>query len=40
MAEAAQILGVAPATAEEDWTYARAWLRRQWLRDEEINSPG
>jgi RNA polymerase sigma factor (TIGR02999 family) len=40
MAEAAQILGVAPATAEEDWTYARAWLRRHWLRDEEINSPG
>jgi RNA polymerase sigma factor (sigma-70 family) len=35
MAEAAQILGVAPATAEEDWTYARAWLRRQWQRDEE-----
>ncbi|HZU34346.1 MAG TPA: ECF-type sigma factor [Gemmataceae bacterium] len=29
MAEAAQILGIAPATAEEDWTYARAWLRRQ-----------
>jgi len=40
MAEAAEILGVAPATAEEDWTYARAWLRRQWLRDEEINSRG
>jgi RNA polymerase sigma factor (TIGR02999 family) len=32
--EAARILGVAPATAEEDWTYARAWLRRQWLRAE------
>jgi RNA polymerase sigma factor (TIGR02999 family) len=39
MAEAAQILGIAPATAEEDWTYAKAWLRRQWRRDEEINSP-
>jgi RNA polymerase sigma factor (TIGR02999 family) len=39
MAEAAQILGIAPATAEEDWTYAKAWLRRQWHRDEEINSP-
>ena len=37
MAEAAQILGVAPATAEEDWTYAKAWLRRQCRRDEEIN---
>jgi ECF sigma factor len=32
--EAAQILGIAPATAEEDWTYAKAWLRRQWRRDE------
>src|SRR6516162_1125675 len=31
MAEAAQLLGIAHATAEEDWTYARAWLRRQWL---------
>ena len=38
MAEAAQILGIAPATAEEDWTYAKAWLRRQWLRDEEKNA--
>ena len=27
--EAAQILGIAPSTAEEDWTYAKAWLRRQ-----------
>jgi RNA polymerase sigma factor (TIGR02999 family) len=40
MAEAAQILGVASATAEEDWTYAKAWLRRQLRRDEERNSPG
>jgi RNA polymerase sigma factor (TIGR02999 family) len=40
MTEAAQILGVAPATAEEDWTYAKAWLRRQWLRDAEKNSTG
>jgi RNA polymerase sigma factor (TIGR02999 family) len=30
--EAAEILGIAPATAEEDWTYARAWLRRQLVR--------
>jgi RNA polymerase sigma factor (TIGR02999 family) len=35
MTEAGQILGIAPATAEEDWTYARAWLRRQLGRDEE-----
>lgn len=27
--EAAQLLNIAPATAEEDWTYARAWLRKQ-----------
>jgi RNA polymerase sigma factor (TIGR02999 family) len=38
MGEAAQILGIAQATAEEDWTYAKAWLRRQWLRGEEKNS--
>jgi RNA polymerase sigma factor (TIGR02999 family) len=40
IAEAAQILGVAPATAEEDWTYAKAWLRRQLRRDEEKNRSG
>lgn len=34
VAESALILGISPKTAEEDWTYARAWLRRQWLRDE------
>jgi RNA polymerase sigma factor (TIGR02999 family) len=34
MAEAAQVLGIALATAEEDWTYSKAWLRRQWLRGE------
>jgi RNA polymerase sigma factor (TIGR02999 family) len=39
MAETAQILGIALKTAEEDWTYARAWLRRQWLRDEQKNTP-
>jgi RNA polymerase sigma factor (TIGR02999 family) len=27
--ESAEILGIAPATAEEDWTYAKAWLRRR-----------
>jgi RNA polymerase sigma factor (TIGR02999 family) len=26
--EAAELLGIAPATAEEDWTFARAWLRK------------
>jgi RNA polymerase sigma factor (TIGR02999 family) len=39
MAEAAQVLGIAQATAEEDWTYAKAWLRRQWLRGEDKNAP-
>jgi RNA polymerase sigma factor (TIGR02999 family) len=39
MAETAQILGIAVKTAEEDWTYARAWLRRQCLHDEEKNAP-
>ena len=34
LAEAAEVLGIAPATAEDDWTYARAWLRREWLRTE------
>ena len=38
MAEAAEILGIAQATAEEDWTYAKAWLRRRW-QEEEKNTP-
>ena len=29
VAEAAQILDITPATAEDDWTYAKAWLRRE-----------
>ncbi len=28
-AEAAKLLDVSTATAERDWTYARAWLRRE-----------
>ncbi len=35
MPESAEILGIAQKTAEEDWTFARAWLRRQWLKEEE-----
>ncbi len=38
--EAAQVLGIAHSTAEEDWTYSKAWLRRQWLRDEQKEMPG
>ena len=29
IAEAAEILGVSPRTADRLWTYARAWLRRE-----------
>ena len=35
MAESAQVLGIAQSTAEEDWTYSKAWLRRQWFRAEQ-----
>jgi hypothetical protein len=34
MPEAAHVLGIAQSTAEDDWTYAKAWMRRQWRRDE------
>lgn len=36
ISEAAAILGIAPATAEEDWTYARAWLRREGVIHRDI----
>jgi RNA polymerase sigma factor (TIGR02999 family) len=39
MAEASQALGVSHATAEEDWTYAKAWLQRQWQRDQAKKPP-
>jgi len=39
LAESAEILGISRATAEEDWTYAKAWLRREWLRGAENNLP-
>jgi RNA polymerase sigma factor (TIGR02999 family) len=29
-AEIAEVLGVSADTAEADWAYARAWLKRQW----------
>lgn len=36
MPETAEILGIATKTAEEDWTYARAWLRRRWLTEKNV----
>lgn len=33
--ESARILGIAPATAEEDWAYAKAWLHRHLRRVQE-----
>jgi RNA polymerase sigma factor (TIGR02999 family) len=27
--EVAELLGIAPSTAEADWTYAKAWLKRE-----------
>lgn len=30
--EAAAVLGISPATAERDWSFARAWLRREIAR--------
>ena len=32
-AEAAAMLGISEATAERDWTFARAWLRRKMAED-------
>lgn len=29
--EAAEALGVSPATAKRDWTFARAWLKRELM---------
>jgi RNA polymerase sigma factor (TIGR02999 family) len=40
MGEAAQVLGIAQSTAEDDWVYSKAWLRRQWLRGEQKELPG
>ena len=32
--EAAEVLGVAPATVKRDWATARAWLYRELSRSE------
>ena len=34
LAEAATHLQIAAATAEDDWAYAKAWLRRAWQRSD------
>lgn len=33
MAQAAKVLGVSTSTAENDWTYAKSWLRIEMSRD-------
>jgi RNA polymerase sigma factor (TIGR02999 family) len=35
-AEAAKILGISDATAERHWAYARAWLRREIVGNEDV----
>ena len=37
--EAAEILGISISTAEKDWTYAKAWLRREWNKAEKDTKP-
>ena len=32
--ECAEMLDISASTAEDDWTYARAWLRREWMKSE------
>jgi RNA polymerase sigma factor (TIGR02999 family) len=36
--EAAELLGIAPATAEEDWIFAKAWLRKHLGPSERENT--
>lgn len=36
--EAAEVLGISQGTAEDDWTYAKAWLRRRLQSCEERTS--
>jgi len=38
--EAAQILGITPAAAQEDWVFARAWLKRQWRSGDRVPASG
>lgn len=34
--ECADMLGISASTAEDDWAYARAWLRREWNKSENL----
>jgi RNA polymerase sigma factor (TIGR02999 family) len=36
-AEIAEVLGISADTAENDWKFARAWLRRKWKGDVQTN---
>ncbi|WP_165067991.1 sigma-70 family RNA polymerase sigma factor [Paludisphaera rhizosphaerae] len=38
--EAAEALGVSPSTADNDWAYARSWLRLRMLPDDIDNDSG
>ena len=40
LSEAAEILGISHATAEEDWTYVRTWLRRESSGKVRVLGPG
>ena len=33
LAEAADALGISSATADNDWAYAKSWLKRELTRD-------
>ena len=33
--ECAEILGISTSTADDDWAFAKAWLRREWAEKED-----
>ena len=39
IAQAAEAIGISPATADNDWAYARSWLRVQMIPAMERDSP-
>jgi RNA polymerase sigma factor (TIGR02999 family) len=34
--ECGELLGISASTAEDDWTYGRAWLGREWMKAEKV----